>query len=66
MLLAMAGAAVAGPYEDALAAWKRGDYATEYRLSRPLVDQCEIPAGQNYVLVVPHFRDEQTAATGAI
>ena len=39
MLGAIAGVAVAGPYEDALAAWKRGDYATEYRLLRPLVDQ---------------------------
>jgi uncharacterized protein len=39
MLVAIAGAAAAGPYDDALAALKRGDYATEYRLLRPLADQ---------------------------
>ncbi len=39
MLVAVATAAVAGPFQDALAAWKRGDYATEYSLLRPLADQ---------------------------
>jgi TPR repeat protein len=39
MLIAIAEAAVAGPYEDALAALKRGDYAIEYSLLRPLADQ---------------------------
>jgi hypothetical protein len=38
-LVAMAGAAVAGPLEDAVAADQCGDYATEYRLLRPLADQ---------------------------
>jgi TPR repeat protein len=29
----------AGPYEDALAAYQRGDYATAQRLLRPLAEQ---------------------------
>lgn len=32
MLIAIAGAAVAGPFEDAAAAYKSQDYATAYRL----------------------------------
>ena len=39
MLVPIAGDAVAGPYEDALAAWRRGDYATAYRLWGPIADQ---------------------------
>ncbi len=39
MLLTMPGAAVAGPYEDALAAWSRGEYANAYWLWRPLAEQ---------------------------
>ena len=39
MLAPIAGDAVAGPYEDALAAWRRGDYATAYRLWGPIADQ---------------------------
>ncbi len=39
MLLTISGAAVAGPYEDALAAWKRGEYANAYWLWRPLAEQ---------------------------
>jgi len=38
MLVAIAGAAVAGPMEDASAAYERGDYATALRLLRPLAD----------------------------
>ena len=34
MLLAMAGAAVAGPFDDATAAYQRGDYACELRQLR--------------------------------
>ena len=39
MLVAIAGAAVAGPLEDGEAAYQREDYATAYRLLRPLADQ---------------------------
>ena len=39
MLVAIAGAAVAGPFEDRGAAYVRGDYATAMRLWRPLADQ---------------------------
>jgi hypothetical protein len=38
--LAVVGtAAVAGPFEDAVVAHERGDYATAMRLSRPLAEQ---------------------------
>jgi uncharacterized protein len=39
MLGAIAGAAVAGPLEDADAASERGDFAAAYRLLRPLAEQ---------------------------
>jgi TPR repeat protein len=39
ILPTIAGAAVAGPWEDALAAYERSDYATALRLFRPLADQ---------------------------
>jgi clan AA aspartic protease (TIGR02281 family) len=39
MLVAIAGAAVAGPFEDGDAAYRRGDYATAYRLLRPLANR---------------------------
>ncbi len=37
--LMLTGGAAAGPYEDGLAAAKRGDYATALRLWRPLAEQ---------------------------
>jgi TPR repeat protein len=42
-----AGPAVAGPYEDAIAAYDKGDYATALRLWRPLVEQGEARAQSN-------------------
>ena len=39
LLAALAGTAVAGPYEGAIAAYERGDYATTLRLLRPLAEQ---------------------------
>ena len=39
LALGLSGAANAGPFEDALAAHGRGDYATSLRLWRPLADQ---------------------------
>ena len=35
----LTGAAAAGPFEDATAAYERGDYATALRLFRPLAEQ---------------------------
>ena len=37
--LALSAAAAAGPLEDAIAAYRRGDYATASQLWRPLADQ---------------------------
>ena len=39
ILLAIGGVAVAGPFEDAEAAYARGDYETALRLWRQLADQ---------------------------
>ena len=39
LLTALAGTAVAGPFEDANSAFERGDYATVLRLLRPLAEQ---------------------------
>ena len=47
LLVAIPGAAVAGPLEDALAAHDRGDDATSLRLIRPLADQGNADAQNN-------------------
>jgi uncharacterized protein len=51
-LAAIAGAAVAGPYEDGEAAFSRGDWATAMQLWRPLADQgvaaAQLRVGQLY------------------
>jgi hypothetical protein len=39
LLVCAAGPAVAGPYDDAVAAHRKGDYATAIRLLRPLAEQ---------------------------
>ncbi len=39
--------AVAGPYDDATAAYKRGDYATALKLIRPLAEQGNVAAEYN-------------------
>jgi TPR repeat protein len=46
MLAAVAGAAVAGPFEDAKAAYDKGDYPTALRLFRSLADQGDAVAQQ--------------------
>jgi len=48
VLVALAGVAVAGPYEDGVAAYFRGDYPTALRLIRPFADQ-GMAAAQNNV-----------------
>jgi TPR repeat protein len=45
--LGLAAPVVAGPFEDGLAAHKRGDYATTLRLWRPLADQGDAQAQFN-------------------
>ena len=44
MLVAIGGAATAGPLEDAVAAYQRGDYVTALRLWRPLAEQGDADA----------------------
>lgn len=39
LLTVISGITYAEPYEDALAAYQRGDYATAQRLLRPLAEQ---------------------------
>ena len=51
MLVMMAGAAVAGPLEDGIAAYDRGDYATALRLFRPLAQQGVAEAQHNVGLM---------------
>ncbi len=45
--LRLTGGAAAGPLEDGLAAYKRGDYATAMRLWRPLAEQGHATAQSN-------------------
>ena len=70
MFVAIGGAAVAGPLEDAEAAWSRHDYATAFRLFRSLAEQGDATAQkrlgdmyeqgqsvpQNYALAVLWYR----------
>jgi hypothetical protein len=44
MLMAIGGAAIAGPFEDAVAAYHRGDYATALRLWHLLAEQGDADA----------------------
>jgi uncharacterized protein len=44
MLVAIGGAATAGPLEDAVAAYQRGDYATALRFWHPLAEQGDADA----------------------
>ena len=53
-LVAVAGAANAGPFEDAVAAYEAGDYATAYRLQRPLADQGFVKAQVNLGIMYVH------------
>src|SRR2546430_2572729 len=48
MVAVTAGTAIAGPLEDAEAAYEHGDYATAMRIFRPLADQGNSVA-QNYL-----------------
>src|SRR5215472_5039730 len=48
VVLSMAPVATAGPFEDGIAAYQRGDFATALKLWRPLAEQGHAPA-QNQV-----------------
>ena len=39
LVLSLTAPMAAGPFEDAMVAYERGDYATALRLYRPLADQ---------------------------
>jgi TPR repeat protein len=54
VLVVVAGAAKAGPFEDAVAAYEAGDYATAYRLQRPLADQGFVKAQVNLGIMYAH------------
>src|SRR6266436_4656999 len=45
--LSLAGPVAAGPFEDAMAAYDRGDYATALRFIRPLAEQGDTSAQYN-------------------
>ena len=47
MAVALSGAAICGPFDDALAAAARGEYATALRLWRPLADEGDADAQYN-------------------
>ena len=50
------GGAAAGPFEDGVAAYKRGDYATALRLLRPLAAQGN--AAAQYLLGLMYGRGD--------
>src|SRR5665811_1932057 len=47
LMLSLAAPVVAGPFEDAVAAYGRGDYATALRLFQPLADKGDAVAQLN-------------------
>ena len=54
MLVAMAGTAVAGPFDDATAAYQRGDYATAMLIFKPLADRGDAVAQYRVGLMYFH------------
>ncbi len=63
LLAALAGPAVAGPFEDALAARERGDYATALREFRVLAEQGDADAQYNLGLMYTRGRGRRTTST---
>ena len=47
LMAMLVGTAVAGPFEDAVSAYDRGDYATAIRLLRPLAERGDAEAQNN-------------------
>ncbi len=60
LLAALAGTAVAGPYEDGVSAYHRGDYAEAARLFRRAAEQgqADVPVGPQGLATV--VQDLQT------
>jgi uncharacterized protein len=56
LAVSFAGSVGAGPFEDAAAAYKAGDYATALRLMRPLAERGNAPAQQ--VLGAIYYKGE--------
>ena len=56
LFLALTGAALAGPFEDAVEASNRGDYATALRLFRPLAEQGGVAAQYNLGIMYANGR----------
>ena len=56
LVLSFAAPVAAGPFEDAAAAYGRGDYATALQLFRPLADQGN--AGAQFNLGVMYAKDQ--------
>ena len=54
----MGANALAGPYDDATAAYRRGDYATALKLIRPLAEQGNVAA--EYNLATMYYNGEGT------
>ena len=56
MVICIAGPAVAGPFEDAVAAYKKGEYETALRLWRPLAERGSSSAQFNLGLMFSYGR----------
>jgi hypothetical protein len=57
LILMLTGCDAAGPFEEGLAAYERGDYATALRLWRPLAEQGEAAcAPSRFRSFVPSLR----------
>jgi TPR repeat protein len=56
LVAGLAGTAAAGPFEDAVSAYKGGDYATAMRLFHQLADQGDASAKFNIGLLYAHGR----------
>ena len=62
----LTGGAAAGPYEEGVAAYERGDYATALRLWRPLAEQGGAPAQYNLGLMYVEGRGVPQDNTEAV
>jgi len=54
--LSMAGPAYSGQFEDAVTAYERGDYATAFRLMKPLAEKGYAKAQHNFGVMYDHGR----------
>jgi len=65
VITCLAGKATAGPFEDGVAAYQRGDYVTAMRLWRPLADQGVGDAQYNIGIMFDKGRGVRANATAA-